>query len=338
MQLELNETSFRKVKDVKIPDIFSRRVKTGIDVIDQIMDGGYLPGSAFMVAAGAGTGKTTLMLQQLQAMAKQGYNVAYCSGEESIYQVAHTSKRLNVKDVNVCNETDLDTLIKYTEDFDILVVDSFQSITTKKRMNTRQKENTAVTELVKAAKRNECVVGLIMHLTKDGKFKGSTIVPHTVDTCINISVIPGADDNLRNIYINKNRFGPLGSLECYITCRGYDFETKVIKDDSVTYGNKKAGSKNSRRKLDLDKLRGFNKLSFAKVMKECDCDIQRAQHLLRDLTIAGEYTKSGRSSKAIWTRTKKIKQEKPQPTVEVFLPSAAPITNGARVNLRPTMN
>ena len=86
MSLDFNATGLQRVRDIKIPDIFNRRLTTGISKIDALFNEGILPGSAMTLTAQAGCGKTTFMLQMLQGLDKNGYKVGYFSGEESIYQ------------------------------------------------------------------------------------------------------------------------------------------------------------------------------------------------------------------------------------------------------------
>ena len=140
MDLNITKSDFIRVSDVKISDIFYRRLQTGINKIDEFMSGGFLPGSSFTLAASPGTGKTTLMLQILESLAKQGYKVGYISGEENVEQLAFTSKRLNVNRVPLANITDIDDLCKaiVDEKCDFVVIDSLPAITSKKKMNKKK--------------------------------------------------------------------------------------------------------------------------------------------------------------------------------------------------------
>jgi len=303
LDIGLGTTKLKKVKDIKVPDIFNRRMKSGIRAIDTLFDEGILPGSAFTITAQAGCGKTTLMLQILEGLAKNGYRVGYCSGEESVYQLAFTCRRIGVKNVEVANITDIDTLTELSKEYDVLIVDSFQALTTKTKMNMRAKEIYAVQSLVRTAKETECTIGFIMHLTKDGKLKGSTVVPHTVDACLNIDRISEADDDgARSIYFNKNRFGPCNELETIITRTGYDFKAKVVKEDEQ--GVKKIPSKRDRKKrqveemLKLIKATGWTKIGA--IAKITDDDVSRAQFLLREQVTLGKIEKTGRGGHAFW--------------------------------------
>jgi len=72
MELNYRTTTLTKVRDIQIPDIFSRRLKTGITKVDTLFDSGILPGSALTITAQAGCGKTTFMLQVLMVLQRMG--------------------------------------------------------------------------------------------------------------------------------------------------------------------------------------------------------------------------------------------------------------------------
>ena len=302
MTLDFESTGLQRVKDIKVPDIFNRRLKTGINKVDVLFDEGILPGSAATLTAQAGCGKTTFMLQLLQGLAKNGYNTGYFSGEESIYQLAYTARRINTPDVKIANVTDIDTIKSYMNELDLCVVDSFQALTSKTKMNTRQLEKYAVQELTKHAKNTECTIVFIMHLTKSGDLKGSTIVPHTVDSNIKIVKIPDAElDDARCVYFEKNRFGPLNELECTISRGGFDFDATVVKEGDGE--NSKAPSKKNRKAEDIEKLLelsdGFTLSDAALVL---DGNVTRARYLLREQEILNKIEKFGRGSGAVWSK------------------------------------
>ena len=302
LDIGLKTTKLQRVADIKIPDIFNRRMKSGIERIDSLFDQGILPGGTFTITAQAGCGKTTLMLQILEGLAKNGYKVGYCSGEESVYQLAFTCKRIGVKNVEIANITDIDKISSLAETYDLLIVDSFQALTTETKMNMRQKEIFAIQTLVRKCKETECSMGFIMHLTKDGKLKGSTVVPHTVDACLNIERVADLDEGARNIFFSKNRFGPCNELETLITSRGYDFTAKIIRPEDEP---KKANNKASRKKEQIDKIMKEvitnNSINIA-VASELAEDVQRAQRFMRELASVGKVTKHGRGDATYWTK------------------------------------
>ena len=80
MNLGYAATEFKTVSKIKIPDIFNRRYRTGIEAVDDLFGEGILPGSSITMCASAGCGKTTFLLQVLDALSLNGYSTAYASG------------------------------------------------------------------------------------------------------------------------------------------------------------------------------------------------------------------------------------------------------------------
>ena len=300
MKLNYDTTGLRRVADITIPDIFNKRLKTGINKIDVLFDEGILPGSAMTLTAQAGCGKTTFMLQLMQGLTVNGYKVGYFSGEESVYQLAYTAKRIGVTDVCIGNETDVDVIKKHMSDLDMVVIDSFQALTTSTKMNSKQLEKHAVQTLTKHAKDTECTVVFIMHLTKSGDLKGGTIVPHTVDANLKITRVADADtDDARCIYFEKNRFGPLNELECTIGRTGYDFDAVVLREESEPT---KVKSKQSRKEQDINTILELPQITLSNATVALEDNYTRAQMLLREMTITGKLIKYGRGAEAVWMK------------------------------------
>ena len=298
MNLNYTKTKFKRVSDIEIPEIFYRRFKSGIGVMDDLFGEGILPGSSVTMCAPAGCGKTTLLLQLLEGLSNNGYEVAYASGEENTYQLAFTCNRINVKDVSIANETDIDTLADAMDDYDVLVIDSFQALTSTRKMNSRALEKYAVSKLTKAAKDKECTVFFIMHLTKDGKLKGGTIVPHTVDVNMNISIEGDIDADARKIFFTKNRFGALNELTLFIGKNGYDFSAPVKIEESE---NKAPGKKKTKKAKELDEISKMDGVIDADIVaRKLDIDVTRAQYLLRELVVNGKLDKNGKGRSATY--------------------------------------
>ena len=298
MNLGYTTTEFVSASEVKVPDIFYRRYKSGIETIDDLFGEGILPGSSITMCAQAGCGKTTLLLQIFEGLNRNGYSVGYASGEENTYQLAFTCNRINVKNVKIANMTDVDPLANAMEHFDALVIDSFQALTTEQKMNSRELEKYAVSTLTKAAKDKECTVFFIMHLTKDGKLKGSTLVPHTVDVNMEIQIEGDVDDSLRKIYFSKNRFGALNEVSLYIGANGYDFNTPVVVETE-----NKAKSKKSRKQEELDAILLMKEppvITADRVMKELNMDYNRAAYLLREHVNNDKLAKFGKGKDAVY--------------------------------------
>ena len=295
MILDIEKSAFTKVSEIQIPSIFYRRMRTGVPEFDDMFGEGILPGSAFTITAQAGSGKTTLLLQLMEALANNGYDVGYASGEENQYQLAFTCKRLNVSSVQIANETDVDALARAMQDLDVLVIDSFQALSTRNKLNHAELERYAVTTLINAAKANECALFFIMHLTKDGKLKGSTLVPHAVDVNVQIMMDDEGDEQDRVISFYKNRFGATLDYNATMTSRGFQLSGKR----EVT----RAPSKKARKKDIESKILAIKEpphITKERIIKELKLTSSQAYFALKELTDAGKLIKLGRGKDARW--------------------------------------
>jgi len=293
----MTSTKFTPIKDVTIPEVYYRRMKCGIEKLDALFGEGILPGSSITLTARAGLGKTTLVLQMLESLHKNGYKVGYCSSEESVAQLAMTCKRLNVQSISVCNEANVDRISSYMEEHDVIVIDSFQGLV-KGNLRGRELEKYCIEKLVVRAKETECAVILICHNTKAGGIKGSSLIIHAVDVNMSINPIKEAEANARCITFDKNRFGPATDIECYIEYSGYDFQTEVVVDEEAA-----PGSKSKKKQDQREAILKLKDITLPNVCKTLSIDSTRAGFLLRELQNEGKLCKEGRGVDASWVKS-----------------------------------
>src|SRR5262245_61793687 len=87
-----------KSSPTKLAEVVSaeeKRVPTSLPELDRLLGGGFVAGQVVLLAGPPGIGKSTLMLQAAERLAKTS-KVLYISGEESPAQVAGRAKRLGV--------------------------------------------------------------------------------------------------------------------------------------------------------------------------------------------------------------------------------------------------
>ncbi|MDP1836846.1 MAG: DNA repair protein RadA [Chlamydiales bacterium] len=200
-----------RLKEVSVQN--TPRIKTQIYEFDRLIGGGIVPGGFSLIGGDPGVGKSTLMLQLSNALAKQGLIVLYICGEESVEQTSLRAQRLGVDSDNLLllSETNFGIIAKYIEEVrpDVLVVDSIQ-IVYKSELPSGPGSVTQVrevaTEFMHIAKGRRIATFLIGHVTKSGEIAGPRVLEHLVDTVLYFE--GDRQHNYRMIRVVKNRFGP----------------------------------------------------------------------------------------------------------------------------------
>jgi predicted ATP-dependent serine protease len=176
--------------------------------------------------------------------------------------------------------------------FNFVVLDSLPAITSKKKMNKKQLEEYVTTKIIQTAKQHEVVIGTILHFTKAGTYKGSTLLPHSVD-CNIIMTRNKEDYNLRDVDVTKNRFGSAGQAIFEMTGRGFTFE--AVEQESSTEGKKQ-----TKAELVLDSL--SEPKTVAQIVQETGVSGAYLTTLLRQLTTEGKVDKDGRGTDATYKK------------------------------------
>lgn len=191
--------------------IQSERIKAVVSGVDEVLGGGFVPGSVNLIAGQPGIGKSTLMLQIAYQSSKK-VKVLYISGEESTGQVSLRASRLGaVSDgLLVTSSTSADdvTATIASGEYDLVVVDSIQTISVE-AVSSAAGSVSQITNsthmLMNAAKSSNTVLLLVGHVTKEGSIAGPKVLEHVVDVVLQLEGDRyGGFKMLRSI---KNRFG-----------------------------------------------------------------------------------------------------------------------------------
>ena len=197
----------------EVQPVQENRILTGIGEFDRVLGGGMVKGSLILIGGEPGIGKSTLTLQSMGHVSKQGKKVLYVSGEESGSQIKLRAERLNALSENllICSEICVEGIIKWIEKIrpEVLVLDSVQTFYTEDLQSAPgsigQVREVAF-KIFQEIKRRNLPTLLIGHINKDGAIAGPKSLEHIVDTVVYFEGEQGhAYRALRAI---KNRFGP----------------------------------------------------------------------------------------------------------------------------------
>jgi DNA repair protein RadA/Sms len=190
-----------------------QRLATTINDVDTVLGGGIVIGSVNLIAGQPGIGKSTLLLQLADAVAKK-HKVLYVSGEESGHQVGLRAERLGVSpksSLQLATSTSADDIASTVlgGEYELVIVDSIQTVAVA-AVSSAAGSVTQITNstqiILNAAKKSNTAVVLVGHVTKEGNIAGPKVLEHVVDVVLQLEGERyGGFKVLRAV---KNRFGP----------------------------------------------------------------------------------------------------------------------------------
>ncbi|MEH6404223.1 MAG: DNA repair protein RadA [Sneathiella sp.] len=185
----------------------------GLSELDRVIGGGFVPGSSILIGGDPGIGKSTIVLQAVGRMAKSGYDCTYISGEEATQQISMRAQRLGLKDSPVRlaasnSVRDIVTSIEKGKPPHLLIIDSIQTMyadNIESAPGSVSQVRACSQELIRLAKKVNCALMLVGHVTKDGQIAGPRVLEHMVDTVLYFEGDRG--HQFRILRAVKNRFG-----------------------------------------------------------------------------------------------------------------------------------
>jgi DNA repair protein RadA/Sms len=190
-----------------------KRLLCGVAELDRVLGGGFVPGSSILIGGDPGIGKSTILLQAVGVMAKTGARCTYISGEEATQQISMRAQRLGFQDSPVrlaaANSLrDIVTSLEKSEPTDLLIIDSIQTMyadNIDSAPGSVSQVRACSQELIRLAKKLNCALMLVGHVTKDGQIAGPRVLEHMVDTVLYFEGDRG--HQFRILRAVKNRFG-----------------------------------------------------------------------------------------------------------------------------------
>lgn len=206
----------RLVKLDKFASFSDNRLKSNINEFDRVLGGGIFEGSVTLFSGEPGIGKSTLLLQAANGLAKDKL-VLYVSAEESLGQITSRAKRLKIDNNNliVLAENNLLTILGFLKEIkpSVLILDSIQAvyhpeISQPTGSMTQVRDSAAILE--RSARESGCALFIVGHVTKEGFLAGPKTLEHLVDTVIYFE--GDRYQNLRTLRAVKNRNGSTGEM------------------------------------------------------------------------------------------------------------------------------
>ena len=121
------ENAVKRLSDIHSSE--TERFTCGLQELDRVLGGGFVPGSVVLIGGDPGAGKSTLLLQ-VAARLSQTQSCLYVSGEESMQQIATRADRLGLNDrsLNLASLTVVEEIADLIEQMkpQFVVVDSIQ--------------------------------------------------------------------------------------------------------------------------------------------------------------------------------------------------------------------
>ena len=193
------------------------RTPSGQSELDRVLGGGVVEGGVVLIGGDPGIGKSTLLLQAMDALQRSGLPTLYVTGEESGAQVALRSRRLGIEgsQVNLLAEIQLEKILATIDAVQpaVAVIDSIQTVYSDQLSSAPgsvAQVRECAAHLTRMAKSTGITVILVGHVTKEGALAGPRVLEHMVDTVLYFEGDTHSPHRL--IRAIKNRFGAVNEI------------------------------------------------------------------------------------------------------------------------------
>ena len=202
------------------------RTPTGLGELDRVLGGGLVNAAVVLIGGDPGIGKSTLLLQAMDALQRTEMPALYVTGEESSAQLALRAQRLGLQGsgVQVLAEIQLERIVAVlqTQRPRVAVIDSIQTLYSEQLTaapGSISQVRECAAQLTRVAKAGGTCLILVGHVTKEGALAGPRVLEHMVDTVLYFE--GDTHSSFRLIRAVKNRFGAVNEIGVFaMTERG----------------------------------------------------------------------------------------------------------------------
>lgn len=215
------EVTIHNIEDMEFPNFKLHKTGKFIDTLfsDHVEGGGLYGGTVNIIIGESGSGKSTVLLDALASFKdiNPSIKLLYISSEmtrnDILFYYKKTPQIAKVPTLLMMDYVENGTIDKvleqtFNDDYDIIVLDSYQDVVVKMKEVLSWKANYAegwlTNMMITAAEKRGTAVAAIQHLTKGGTYVGSTYLKHATTAMMEIRI---DDSGLRYIEFSKNRRG-----------------------------------------------------------------------------------------------------------------------------------
>lgn len=250
--LGITGTKRKTIKPLRLNEVGTdqyQRISSGIEELDRVLGGGIVLGSLILISGEPGIGKSTLILESANNIAKIRGLSLYASGEESEEQVKLRADRVceNISDeLMIIPEVNLNTIISICDEIspNLLIVDSIQTMFLEEidsAPGSVSQIRACTSTLMHYAKENNIPIFIVAHVTKSGELAGPKTIEHMVDCVLRFE--GERDRDLRILRSWKNRFGTTDEIGAFRMCKTGMEEVKDLSGQLLeNAGIKETGS------------------------------------------------------------------------------------------------
>tara|TARA_B110000285_G_scaffold69145_2_gene79548 strand:+ start:294 stop:1352 length:1059 start_codon:yes stop_codon:yes gene_type:complete len=243
------KVSLSKLDDLNIDQSLFVPMATGT-AFDKFVsqDGGFMPGSNVMAAGAPGIGKTTVLLDLLVNLQRDGKRVLFISAEMSQIDMARYLKRfpawgqlpiLFLADyTDTCPKTVIESVLN--EGWDLVLTDSYTEVNDSVKEAcglTRGKTEKWFLDLMikhnKGGNKDSLYTTFvtILQLSKGGTFVGSNKLKHMTTSMMHLDWDGSENSGRRYMEFSKNRVGGVGKKLYFDLTNGVTFdEARYARD------------------------------------------------------------------------------------------------------------
>lgn len=185
------------------------RIETDMPGVDYVLGGGFSQNGAYLLCGDPGVGKTTVLIQIFQSLARLRYDVLFVSGEQTVNDIAIRAKNYGKFSARMAavRETNLDRILDIITERKpaVVAIDSLQTLMVTSDdqrdldVGSATSIKTAARIITQFAKEAGVCIILVGHVTKDGGISGPRALEHYVDV---------------SLYFSGNKQNPIRYLKC----------------------------------------------------------------------------------------------------------------------------